>query len=699
MEPIEIVKKIMEDINKEKLLLPHFQRDYDWKPDKQKELIASFLYDVPIGSILILENKKADMTTNMITKTIGYKKPNQSNKTTAQSYLMDGQQRLTTLKAVFDDFFKESTEDLFDKLYFNLKNRWFLKLNIFDENNDIEESRLKIILDLIKNEEISDNRSLSDVKELITQKKITKKRTQDPFHPDKIKNKPEDFRHYLQKNQFLPLFLIFSTIERSSPLARKYKELLTEPTEKIFKEKWFEEVRKKQKNKKRFIKILKEYDISIDLENSEEIKKESKQWAGYIYDTLRHFLTEKRKLSIITYGDSFSKAVEAFTAMNKGGVPLSTFDIIVAKYAALSHEKLLKDRIEEKFKEICKKYIKLLPQIDTDKIFNHFSKDKSKDTQSFYNLYLNMLGILSVKENLPSQDCIKEKNKLSLTKDDINDQTDGAITSIALAFKFLSGYCGISKVTDVSYQLMILPIAKNLYDKYDKNKELTNQDISKIFYWYWVSIFGGRYREKQNSRSIEDIKNLFNLLENDDDKKITPIENIFKNKEYSDFESLKNQETASLKNSILQFISINSILGKYLNRFEKVVEKLQNKSFEESHLISIDDYNKKRGNINKIKRGKKHYINSVFNLAFLLKEKNRFDRSKSWHEWNQSDLKKVKILIPEKIKKLSWDDFNKKIKNADSKEMEELCESFIECRFNEIKKSVEDRLTQSKIWK
>ena len=66
------IEKIIIEINKEKLLLPHFQREFDWKPDKQKSLIASFLYNVPIGSILFLE-----IETDMLTKTIGNKIPDQ----------------------------------------------------------------------------------------------------------------------------------------------------------------------------------------------------------------------------------------------------------------------------------------------------------------------------------------------------------------------------------------------------------------------------------------------------------------------------------------------------------------------------------------------------------------------------------------------------------------------------------------------
>ena len=56
--------------------------------------------------------------------------------------------------------------DHYEKLYKNLKNRWFLNLKIFNKNEKIDEANLKVILDLIKHEKIKDDKSLSDVVDL-----------------------------------------------------------------------------------------------------------------------------------------------------------------------------------------------------------------------------------------------------------------------------------------------------------------------------------------------------------------------------------------------------------------------------------------------------------------------------------------------------------------------------------------------------
>ena len=679
------IQDIMKDIDNNKLLLPNFQRDFNWDKEKQKSLIASIFYNVPIGSLLFLETE-----TDMTTKTIGHKDTQNPTSEGSACYLMDGQQRLTTIKGVFDDFFKKNnSQKLFSKLYNDLKCRWFFKLNIFNKNGKIDEIHLKIILDLIKYGEIKEDKSISDIKDLITSCKIIQRHENKPYHPSIIKKNKEDFEQFLISNQYVALFLILSTIERTD-LSSQYKELLTEPTQKIFKDKWFSKLKDNKEEKTKFTNILKDYDISINLDDKSSTEKLSKQWADYIYETLRRFLTDRREISIITYKDSFRKAVEAFTAMNRGGLALSAFDIIAAKYSALSKEMLLKDRIKTKFNEVCDKEYELLPKIDTQKLFNHFKKDK--DEQKFHKSYLNMLSIFASENPAnPGSNSIKEKNTLSLTKEDIDNHTDKAVISIALAFRFLSGYCGVSNINEISYELILLPIAKNLYDRSRSNK-LNKKDIAKILYWYWSSLFGGRYREKQSPRSIEDITVLNKLLKTGKIEKNSIIDEtvkkVFADAGYSDFQSLKQQDTPKLVNPVLQFILVTSILNEDLSNCLEVIKKIP--EIEKSHLISLHDFNKISQK--PITRNNKHYINSVFNLALLSKPNNREDRATSCFSWSAEDINNHKVLIPKTINSLDWNKFTLKVRDAKNEKKNNLYEQFIDARSEKIKSTVDNYL-------
>lgn len=52
------VKDIFKHIDDCRLALPDFQREFEWKFDKQRSLLASFITELPIGSLLTLVRDK-----------------------------------------------------------------------------------------------------------------------------------------------------------------------------------------------------------------------------------------------------------------------------------------------------------------------------------------------------------------------------------------------------------------------------------------------------------------------------------------------------------------------------------------------------------------------------------------------------------------------------------------------------------------
>jgi uncharacterized protein with ParB-like and HNH nuclease domain len=48
------LRELFEKTDNDKLVLPDFQRDFEWDADKVAKLISSFLVKLPIGSFLIL---------------------------------------------------------------------------------------------------------------------------------------------------------------------------------------------------------------------------------------------------------------------------------------------------------------------------------------------------------------------------------------------------------------------------------------------------------------------------------------------------------------------------------------------------------------------------------------------------------------------------------------------------------------------
>ena len=690
------ISNLLHKIGDNKLLLPQFQRDFVWDADKQKKLLASFLYGIPTGNILLL---KLDSDEDISTKNIGHKddskgRTNNESKSGGIQYLMDGQQRLTTFKSIFDDFFAENYNAAFDNLFHNLKMRWILKMQIFKDNG-IEETRLRILFDLIRKGDISEQRDLLEIEDSIGCISLKKTGPKSGLHPSTLIKKTSEFKSSLIEKQYLPLFMLLTTTQPENKKYGEYRKITKGVMKDIIYDKWLNPKVSSKEQKEKFEKVAGDYGYDIQLDDNDNAESLAGELSEGLYDSLRHLITEKRKMITVTYDGNFTKAVLAFTAMNTGGLALSTFDIISAKYSALGKKESLQKRIISHFEECCDEEINGLPKIDTGELFDHFKKDNPSKQKPFFNLYLNMLSIYSNPNTKGShnENTIKDSNKLKLKKEDIDNHTDDAVKSLVFAFRFLAGFCGVHKVQDISYQLMVLPIAHNLYEKYKKNGELKKKDIFALSYWYWGALFGGRYREKQNSRSIDDITHIKKMLNGEMPEEISKLEErLLKDEGYSDFDTLKNNNTVKLKLPIIEFTLVERFLGKELDNNENFIEELE-KEKEISHLISKSDC-KREYHINP---NKKDHISadSPLNLALLDKVKNRADRNKSWYQWSNKNLPSG--IIPPKIpcggaeyNENSFTEAAKKI--TKEKEGEELYEAFLKARFTLIEEALKNRL-------
>lgn len=112
------LNKIIELINDKKLELPKFQRGFSWDEEMQKNLIISIMNGNPIGMILLAEMEDSDANALVI---------------------IDGQQRLSTIKKYLENPLNYITEDIIedsiiermieeDQRYFNIDDDSKLKL-------------------------------------------------------------------------------------------------------------------------------------------------------------------------------------------------------------------------------------------------------------------------------------------------------------------------------------------------------------------------------------------------------------------------------------------------------------------------------------------------------------------------------------------------------------------------------------------
>ena len=130
---VKDLKQIIQDANGSRIILPNFQRDFTWERAQQKSLICSVLCKIPFGTVLTLDGPKNYFSSRLIGR-----KPNIEVDSEALlsevTYLLDGQQRVTTLWNAFTDIYKGLTLEEKNALYNDtpkkLHSRWAISISV-----------------------------------------------------------------------------------------------------------------------------------------------------------------------------------------------------------------------------------------------------------------------------------------------------------------------------------------------------------------------------------------------------------------------------------------------------------------------------------------------------------------------------------------------------------------------------------------
>lgn len=93
------VRTLLDDVEQGKLLLPELQRDFVWKRKQVERLFDSLYRGLPIGHVVIWEARGSNVQTKAFERQNGRHRQQQYMPI---QYLLDGQQRLTTIKLVRD---------------------------------------------------------------------------------------------------------------------------------------------------------------------------------------------------------------------------------------------------------------------------------------------------------------------------------------------------------------------------------------------------------------------------------------------------------------------------------------------------------------------------------------------------------------------------------------------------------------------
>ncbi len=714
------LKELIDKSESKELLLPNFQREYVWeRATDQKDLVASILYDIPIGSLLILDGESGFFAT----KELCVRRQFTDSKRDSTLYLLDGQQRISTIKSIFFDFFSnpETCRENHNNLYPKLRTRWFLRVKPKDESSvDI------FGWNNLKFKGIS-GYSPDIIEEIVEYEVLNINQKEKWFHPEYEKEKwiidgkiNENTRKNLVskiagEEGVVPLYTIWNNEEKESATLH-YKTL-----KKIAQERVSGLKSSVDDGILNIDDILDDYDEE-NLEDSWNAL--SNDWITDVIKFLNSIM-DKEVPVIQLIKDEMSRAIYTFERVNKGGTALSTYDLVVAKSAYNAELSSLTDRIIEiinKEINIPQSILNGLKETANESNWKGSNMDLIKEnelTAFIKNQYLNLLSIFSYfeygkfircegekKDISISIDYIKKDKQLNLDADKINTNTEITIKCLVRACAFLQFRCGIVKATDLSYQLMLLPIAYML-----KNDDVWNdvKAINKIEYWYWSSLFAGSYRAVPNEKCINDIQKLYLFIKENKNEFIERQNKVFKVEDYSNYQTLvfenENKKIpTSVYNGILQYV-----LSKqpkdfiddhiYLNAWDisikkKYVSDIKNKTVEltvqDHHICPLNNATKLGESSKSLRKQTGFILNSPLNRTYISANANSIISDKKPEDYFKyvSDLAKYGHCIPSPIEE--------KYKQLDNENDHDFYSRVVKQRYDEIIRDLQQELENLK---
>lgn len=492
--------------------------------------------------------------------------------------------------------------------------------------------------------------------EFIENKKITKQNKNEWYHPCFHKNNDgiEMEGHKLKyaiascaaKEGLVPLYNVYDSIDVEE------KSLLEYTLEHIAKERVGILKAEVADGKRSTVELLSATCPEIqELLESPEINQEqivyawsnlATKWAKDFIDYLRSVL--QKEIHVIQLpSNEIGRATSIYESINKGGISLNEYDLIVARAAKIRSERSLTHRIIELLSDDIELSEALLDTIKGNVNKKWSSKvmrtvEDNKLTRVIRDQYLNLLSIFSHTSygefDTLKIDHIKKNKILEVSVDDINVKTPEVINSIIRASAFLQFRCGKRSITDLNYRLMLLPIA---YALRDTDVWENRAKLGKIEFWYWSSLFGGAYRELQNQRCIDDIENLYKWINEEIDNPFAERCNrILKVEGYSNLDVLLFQDTESniptaIHNGILEYImstqakDFNPDMEIFLNAWDvaQQVEMefsegvMKNLKVEDHHIYPLGATLQLGESSKELRKDKRHILNSPLNRTYI----------------------------------------------------------------------------------
>ena len=210
---------------------------------------------------------------------------------------------------------------------------------------------------------------------------------------------------------------------------------------------------------------------------------------------------KKYTFPVITLAkDTTPEAVcQIFENVNTGGVTLTVFELVTAKFAAMGSKNLREE----------------WNTLKTD--FNKRNDDLLEDLSgpNFLTSMTLLLSYLKMKKGARQTVSCKKKDVLKLEYDDFFAYLEDLKQGFTCAANFMVQQ-GIYKSIDIPYSTQLIPLAAIFaYDNLNGKKLSLMQNLDLLAKWFWCGVFGELYGSANETRFAQDIVGIFEWMENE----------------------------------------------------------------------------------------------------------------------------------------------------------------------------------------
>ena len=495
---MENLKDIITGITNNEFLLPNFQREFVWSFKQQKDMIASVISSVPASSsLLVKENEYEQPTFNCIKVGQRYSDINFAHNRPFH-YILDGQQRFTTLYYAFSNVFnstREENEGIFKELDYKVRVRWYLKFKT-------ESGYLFNYDTLIFNKDELEHYLPNDIIDFLSEEKI---------RVDSIRKSADEYIQSLKQESLdnikIPLKLFLMDDVESYKLKtwleiiqrKRIVDLRTNTENRASLIKFFE-ILGVDKPDKIADDLYKDKDTAIEIFDNCVKDEKVHNWYDQVYNYLKATIANY-KIKPIVLDDMF-KAISTFEYINTRGTDLSTFDLLCAK-AGTSFD--LRKGVINKCVEPFTFYDSEFEKVENFRLEENFDLIDSNDSvQKQYAEYLaQVLNLLHFRENSgkPTDKSFSinlQKAKYSLDELDsifLENNYKEAVKIINLSSAILQVFCAHKDHKKIQNKLILLPIFTFFVYKTD---DATKDELKRLIAFFWIKLFSGKYDSHQS---------------------------------------------------------------------------------------------------------------------------------------------------------------------------------------------------------